>query len=283
MRKIRKDEKTRKTKKTELPQKPGVYMFKKGRKFLYIGKAVNLRQRVKQQAHRLGWTGGRVSCIETRSEAEAFLLEAKLIKKHQPKYNIHWKDDKNYFYVGITQEPFPRIFITHQKEVKSQKSKVKINYLGPFVNGRDLKQKLKVLREVFPYRTCKTLPKKPCLWYHLKQCPAPCLFRSRRIEAYDIANLQGQEAAGAMVTFINGRPNKNLYRRFKIKTVRRPNDPAMLKEVLVRRFRHPEWGFPDLILVDGGKAQFSAALSAAPPRGAVMALAKKRIIYIWKT
>lgn len=84
-----------------------------------------------------------------------------------------------------------------------------------------------------------------------------------RIEAYDISNIQGQEATGSMVTFVDGKPNKSFYRKFKIKIAGKPNDTAMIKEILSRRFKHTEWGWPDLILIDGGKAQLNAALSIA--------------------
>ena len=278
---------------SQLPKTSGIYTFlarrrlskdgKKRGKFLYIGKAANIRERVKNHfqsafakasARQAAFRNNlfipqtsQVGYIKTSSEIEALILEAKLIKKYQPKYNIAWRDDKNYFYIGITKEPFPRIFITHQK-------KSKINYLGPFINGRKLKQTLKDLRKIYPFRTCKTLPKKPCLWYYLSQCPAPCLFKSRRIEAYDVSNLQGKDATGSMVTFINGKPDKNFYRKFKIKFSNKPNDIAMLKQVLSRRFNHPEWGLPDLILIDGGKAQLNAALSIT--KIPAMALAKRR-------
>jgi excinuclease ABC subunit C len=83
-----------------------------------------------------------------------------------------------------------------------------------------------------------------------------------RIEAYDVSNIQGQNATGSMVAFINGVPDKNSYRRFRIKISGKPDDVAMLKEVLTRRFSHPEWGWPDLILIDGGKAQLNVAVSS---------------------
>lgn len=85
-----------------------------------------------------------------------------------------------------------------------------------------------------------------------------------RIEAYDIANIQGKYAYGSMVVFINSVPTKDLYRIFKIKTVFDPNDVAMLKEVVTRRLQHKEWQYPDLILVDGGKGQFKAVLDTIP-------------------
>ena len=254
-----------------LPGTAGVYCFKNGGKILYIGKAANIKERVKQHKDLLE-LAGRMGYIKTDSEIEAFLLEAKLIKKYQPKYNVVWKDDKNYFYIGITKEEFPRIFITHQTKDKNTE------YVGPFVDGKELKQSLKELRKRSPYRTCKILPKKPCLWYYLGQCLAPCLFGSQRIEAYDVSNIQGQEATGSMVTFINGKPEKNFYRRFKIKLTNKPNDVAMIKEVLSRRFNHPEWGLPDLILIDGGKAQLNAAILIAKRcklKTKTMALAKK--------
>ena len=83
---------------------------------------------------------------------------------------------------------------------------------------------------------------------------------TERMEAYDVSNIQGKYATGSMITFINGQPAKNFYRKFKIKIAGKPNDTAMLKEVLSRRFNHPEWPFPDTILIDGGKAQLNVAL-----------------------
>jgi len=279
---------------SQLPEASGIYAFKRGRKFLYIGKATNIKQRIKNHLERPAYRDNffinrisRVGYIKTNSEINALILEAKLIKKYQPKYNVVWRDDKNYFYIAITEEPFPRVFITHQPRKISNLQAPASNFIGPFVNGRKLKQTLKELRKIYPFRTCKTFPKKPCLWYHLGQCPAPCLFKSRRIEAYDVSNIQGKDATGSMVTFINGKPDKNFYRRFKIhpvksalrlfnrvKILNKPNDITMLKQVLSRRFNHPEWGLPDLILIDGGKAQLNAALSMT--RIPAMALAKRR-------
>ncbi len=82
-----------------------------------------------------------------------------------------------------------------------------------------------------------------------------------RIEGYDISNIQGNHATGSMVTFIHGTADKNFYRKFNIKTVRGSNDTAMLREIIERRFNHPEWPFPDLILIDGGKGQVSSAMA----------------------
>lgn len=82
-----------------------------------------------------------------------------------------------------------------------------------------------------------------------------------RIEGYDVSNIQGTHATGSMVTFVNGRPDKNFYRKFKIQTKQTPDDTTMLKEILIRRFKHDKWPFPDLILIDGGKAQLNTVCS----------------------
>ena len=123
---------------SRLPKTPGVYLFKKGTKFLYIGKAANIKERVKNHFQqptfrdRLMFNQVKhIGFIKTNSEIEALILEANLIKKHQPKYNVIWKDDKNYFYVGITKEDYPRIFITHQLKTQSSKRKTQ-NYNSKF-------------------------------------------------------------------------------------------------------------------------------------------------------
>ena len=99
----------------------------------------------------------------------------------------------------------------------------------------------------------------------------PALLKSKkpfiRIEGYDISNIQGKHAVGSMVTFVQGEPDKNFYRKFNIKTVRGANDTAMLREILERRLNHPEWPFPDLIVIDGGKGQVSSAMSVLKDMG----------------
>jgi excinuclease ABC subunit C len=102
-----------------------------------------------------------------------------------------------------------------------------------------------------------------------------------RIEAYDVSNLQGKLATGAMINFLNGFPDKNFYRKFKVKMQGKPNDVAMIKEILIRRFSHPEWPYPELILIDGGIAQLSAALKCKMQKAKckmikVIALAKRK-------
>jgi excinuclease ABC subunit C len=407
-----------------LPKSSGVYLFKKGKEILYIGKAGNIRERVKNHFQQPSFRDNlfieeveKIGYLKTDSEIEALILEAKLIKKYQPKFNVLWRDDKNYFFVGITKEEFPRIFLTHQPKTTPPQSKIqnakckiitafsgipseggtvqnsksKTVFIGPFIDGKALKQTLRVLRRVFPYRSCKKIPKRPCLWYQLGRCPAPCcLLNSKsakqlpnlrekikkisqqnaknllkilqgkkiqvlkslkkqmkvlanfqeyelaakvknqinalknvlqhanifshseafvltkpwlnyydkwkkvekelkrilktkrkieRIEGYDISNIQGQKATGAMIVFEKGKPNKKEYRKFKIKIAGKPNDVAMIREVLTRRLNHPEWRLPQVILIDGGRGQLNAAISGIRNKELgirVMALAKRK-------
>ncbi|HHE67556.1 MAG TPA: excinuclease ABC subunit C, partial [Candidatus Parcubacteria bacterium] len=159
---------------SQLPKTAGVYFFKRGREILYIGKAGNLKKRAKSHFENKGPKDAflikdteKVGFLKTDSEIEALVLEAKLIKKYRPRHNVVWRDDKNYFFLAKTKEDFPLIFITHQP-----KKNERIEYVGPFVDGRALKQSLKALRKIFPYRSCKRIPKRPCLWHQLQRCPA---------------------------------------------------------------------------------------------------------------
>ena len=117
-----------KNKASSLPKGSGVYLFRRGRENLYIGKATNIKERVKNHFQQPGFRDKlfisevkKVGYLKTGSEIEALILEAELIKKHQPKFNILWKDDKNYFFVGITKEDFPRVFITHQVKTRDKR------------------------------------------------------------------------------------------------------------------------------------------------------------------
>lgn len=149
-----------------LPETPGVYFFIKGKEILYIGKATSLRSRVRSyfssdivatRGPRIGKmlteaTGVRVQ--KTESVLEALILEAALIKKHQPKYNAKEKSDTSFNYVIITDEEFPRIFtVRHRELVQQQTAHSKYqNIFGPFPHGTQLKEALKIIRKIFPYR-----------------------------------------------------------------------------------------------------------------------------------
>ncbi|HEY4520346.1 MAG TPA: GIY-YIG nuclease family protein [Candidatus Paceibacterota bacterium] len=340
------------------PLSPGTYEFLDRRgKAIYIGKASLLPRRLtsylKTEDSRIKIMIGEAASIKfsaTASEIEALILESLSIKDQKPKYNILLRDDKQYFYVAITKEEFPKLFLTHQTSHKGVRE-----YIGPFTDGPALKTTLKYLRRIFPYCTCTQKHNNFCLNYHIGKCIGYCclknppekefhinLYRENiqaitgilkgkkrslidslmkemrdlaknhelekaivardkveklkrvfenasllktspilarvsesglslthllkldhllgRLEGYDISNIQGGYAVGVMVAFSHGKPRTDHYRKFKIKFKSSKGDTGMLAEILERRFNHPEWEFPDLIVIDGGKAQRNIAL-----------------------
>jgi len=331
-----------------LPESCGVYLFKDaGGKIIYIGKAKSLKKRVqtyfsRQLAAKTQAMVGKIAGIEhilTPSEAQAQILEAALVREKQPQYNISLKDDKTFPWIKITDEDFPTVSIARRKTKEKGDTST---YFGPYTNVKLLRQAFKILRRIFGFRSCKNLPKRSCLYFRLRFCPAPCvgeissgeyketikeikmflrfrhdelldkltskmqeLSRGRRfeeaarvrdqlnalsalgqnktasfnesedlrellgltklpqrIEAFDISNISGREATGSMVSFYNGRPDKNNYRRFRIKTVEEINDYEMLREIIKRRYQRlvrESQTFPDLILIDGGKGHLTVA------------------------
>ena len=164
-----------------LPTNPGVYLMKnKQGQIIYVGKAINLKNRVRQyfqsSRNHSAKTLAMVShiynfeTIITHNELEALILECNLIKKHHPKYNIMLRDDKTYPYLKITlNEKFPRLIIS-RRVIKDGS-----RYFGPYTNVGAMKETLKLLKRVFPLRTCKNLGNRPCLEYHIKRCLAPCV------------------------------------------------------------------------------------------------------------
>ncbi len=336
-----------------LPLTSGVYLFKDADgKIIYIGKAVSLRKRVEsyfrsnQQNLKTDLLSERIIDIETRltfSEAEALLLEASLIKEHQPKYNIELKDGKTYPYIQITKEEFPLVSVIRMNTRKNPA--IKADYYGPYVNPALIREALTIIRKVFPFRSCETLPDKPCLDFHIGLCHAPCVtnitkeeyqrnirfvrkilegkkddlyqdlqeqmqalsskrdyegaskirdqiraigalysgtkdinyFKEAeqiqrafgleqapsRIECFDISNIMGNQAVGSMVSFLNGKPDKSNYRRFRIKTVEGIDDFKMIAEIVRRRYtrlKNEGRPYPDMIMIDGGKGQLAAAV-----------------------
>lgn len=154
-----------------IPQTPGVYMFKKGRVVLYIGKAANLRSRLRSYTrlddrdpakHAMVARADFISWEETTNDIEALLKEAVLIKRYRPKYNVLMRDDKNYSFVGFTKERFPKIFVTHQP-LKVKSWKLEARYIGPFTDSTALKKTLRLLRRIFPYCVCKRPHTRPRL------------------------------------------------------------------------------------------------------------------------
>ena len=158
----------------KLPNAPGVYFFKdKKGKIIYIGKANDLRARVRQYFTRAKEQHPKITALiseiarldwqECESGIDALIQEARLIKKYHPKFNVLMRDDKNYFFVGVSRENFPCLFITHQPVsfLKAKSYKLKADFIGPFTDGAALKQTLKILRRVFPFRFCRKAPKRP--------------------------------------------------------------------------------------------------------------------------
>lgn len=359
------------------PSSSGIYIFKNGGKNLYAGKAANLKARLHSylktddsRIKKMLFLARSIEFRTTESDIEALILESQYIKKYKPAFNIMMRDDKQYGFVGFTEEKYPKLFITHQPHSKYRNIEIS-SFVGPFTDVGTLKTTLRYLRRIFPYCTCKQLHNNFCLNYHIGKCHGFCCLKNlnsktspqlfvntqrschigkykknigaiknilsgkrnsllknlekemikfgkeerfeeaielqnkikkikrvfenariiknqnfpyynisnnyneialsglkkvlglkkipARIEGYDVANIQGKYAVGAMAVFVNGKLDKSEYRKFKILTKQAPDDTAMLKEILIRRFRHPEWLTPDLIVVDGGKAQLNTA------------------------
>lgn len=358
------------------PTGPGLY-FMKGAKeeVLYIGKAKNLRSRVAsyfQPGSDIMESRGpkivemlnkveTVDFIETETEVDAMLKEARLIKDIQPAYNSDLLDDKTFPYLEITTgDDFAGVYITRKPQAKGNR------LFGPFASAKDLRAVFVELQKIFKFRSCtldiraddeKRRFFRPCILHSINQCVAPCgarikkaeykaiirdlikFLQSKRatvlrqlkkemeeasakmdyekagvlrdrirligkldergepgedvqpevfaaeptealvklqkildsanpvriIEGIDIANIGGKEAVGSLVKFIDGRPFKAGYRRFKIKTVEGSDDYAMIAEVVRRRYKYALAGeelWPDLILIDGGLGQLHAAENA---------------------
>ncbi len=382
----------------ELPDTPGVYLMKGAKgAILYVGKAVNLKRRVSSYFNRppsfapssTQGFGGRGKASEGRhapriqkmvteirdieirktdTAIEALILEAELIKKIQPPYNVLEKDDKSFLYVEITKEKFPRVLLVRGKDLfarpyfaEASKGKEKnrmvrqaclpdrqahhigVTY-GPFTSASALKEALKILRRIFPWciHPADAKFKRPCFEYEIGLCPGTCIgaitsadykkrigklkmffagkkeklikdlkkemilagkklefeeaerlkrqlfalqhiqdvalikddallkpitynLKSVRVEGYDISNISGSSAVGSMVVFSGNEPDKNEYRKFKIKNFSEPNDVGMMKEVISRRLDN-KWPLPDLILLDGGAGQISAVKSVLAER-----------------
>ncbi len=367
----------------KLPDEPGVYFFKNRKSILYIGKATSLKDRVRSYLGKdLIHTRGRlivdmmekateIDFCKTDSVLEALILEGNLISKHQPYYNTDAKDDKSFNYVVITKEDFPRVMLIRErafhKNPQAALGDIKPKYIfGPYPHGTQLKDAMKIVRRIFPYRDQRCIPAseqlargkeipKPCFNHQIGLCPGVCtgevnkkeyartvnhlrLFfegkkgklikqlekemkmyaksqefekanevkrtiyalghiqdvsliksdsnlsswsfiqdpglykhtldsgvhqndrgRPFRMEAYDVAHMGGKNTTGVMVVSENREIKKADYRMFKIRGNKGVNDIAALVETLVRRFNHPEWRYPDVIVLDGSTAQLNVA------------------------
>jgi excinuclease UvrABC nuclease subunit len=365
------------------PKNPGVYVFYHNQIPLYIGKASNLKNRLQNylkitdlKTKVLHHEANKLKLVKLHSNIEALIVESRLIKILKPKLNILWKDDKNYFYVTITKERFPKIFLTHQPEktLSPNPSTLNPEHIGPFTDGQSIKAILRLLRKFFPYCSCFQPHFRLCLNAQIGNCPGYCCqiteknneklriknekkyqqnirkikniligknkkfirqlkdpyellvlekiwqhqpyfekgkglrvkglenlkkilhpnphaLNPQRIECYDNSHLSGKEAVGAMTSWRLYRPQttltladhaddyfprsprlvrevsewlpeKPLWRKFKIRGNYTEDDPRMMEEVVSRRLNHPEWPYPELIIIDGGIAQLNAALRA---------------------
>lgn len=366
-----------------LTTRPGCYLYKDAwGKVIYVGKAKNLQRRVRQYFGKKGTLGAKtqllveqivtIDTIPTDNEFDALILEAALIRTHQPKYNAIAKDDKSPLYIAITiQDVLPRILFERKRTIDAAGNLFKrALIIGPFQSNRIIRQLLRSLRRIVPYCLQKKRDGRACFYTHLGLCsPCPSVIAKMpyspqaqvakgqyrknisrvalllcgkshavrrelekemvdfaaslefekaleikrqlnaldmllvhsfdpmiyldhtsipddqrntrldeltrilktkgviipsltRIECIDISNISGAWATGSLVVFTDGIPDTRQYRRFRIKISGLPNDVAMMREVILRRFHHPEWPTPDLLVVDGGKPQVTAALNA---------------------
>ena len=192
----------------KLPGKPGVYiMHGEKDEIIYVGKAVSLKNRVRQYFQSSRNKGAKIEqmvthitrfeYIITDSELEALVLECNLIKEHRPKYNTMLKDDKSYPFIKVTvNEPYPRVLFARRMK------KDKARYFGPYTSGSAVKDVIELVRKLYQVRSCnRTLPRdtgkdRPCLYYHMKQCDAPC-------QGY-ISQEEYRKNISKVVRFLNG-------------------------------------------------------------------------------
>lgn len=182
-----------------LPDQPGCYLMKdRQNTVIYVGKAKVLKNRVRSyftgshdaKTQRLVSEIEDFEYIVTSSNIEALILELNLIKKYDPKYNVMLKDDKTYPFIKITNERHPKLIVT--RNVKKDKGR----YFGPYPNVQAARETKKLLDRLYPLRKCATLPDRVCLYYHLGQCLAPCV--------YDISEETNKQLVDEITRFLNG-------------------------------------------------------------------------------
>lgn len=370
---------TKKLTKT-IPKSPGIYLFKdKEGIVIYIGKAKDLFKRVSsyfQKQHldskiyTLVQEHEDIEYILTKNETEALLLEAQLVKTHQPKFNVLLKAGQPFLYILFTKEALPQVKLVRNKKEKG-------SYFGPFLHKGPARQAYDYLMRTFKLYTCNKKIANGCLDYHIGKCAGSCktnfddvdyLFKVQlaqdalkktskeiitaikakiiehnqnfefeksryladyipnidiiietlktkfhehkfddevfaattpvkpleqnyqqiaqdlqalfnlkklplRIDCFDISHFQSRSIVGSCVRFTQGKPDKNNFRKFNIKTLVTQNDYAALQEIVSRRYKDPV-ELPDLILIDGGKGQLSAAQHVRPDVD-IISLAKR--------
>lgn len=361
------------------PNLPGVYFFKdKNNTIIYVGKAACLKERIRSYFQKdnndLKVTSilqeyETIDCLVTNTETEALLLEAQLIREHQPKFNVLLKDGQPFVYLFFTNHEVPELKIVRNKKQKGR-------YFGPFLQKMHARKMHAFLLHTFRLSLCKMKIDQGCLNYHLGVCAGNCKpdfdkadyqfrinlaldaltnnqkdFKNRikqkiamhtarfefekarnmyhylqnsdyifhvlkvrftefkyidevarvtapkdmiqnfsdlgkqlqqflninkeikTIDCFDISHFQSQSIVGSCVRFTNGKPEKNKFRRFKIKSLVEQNDYAALQEIVSRRYKDIA-EVPDLILIDGGKGQLNAVKDLVP-NGLFISLAKR--------
>lgn len=352
------------------PKAAGVYLFKDAHNsVIYIGKAKNLHNRVSSyfrrqntdwKAHALVAECADVDFVTTKNETEALLLEAQLIKEHQPKFNVLLKSGQPFVYLLFTAATLPTLQVVRNKKEKG-------TYFGPFLHKIATRKVHQFLMNTFRLNVCNKKIPNGCLDFHLGRCAGSCqeqfdtadylvrlelakqalkkdhknftatikqqivqynsalafekskqlvdylenmelIFETintkfsedkydarifellvprqpeddyfevtgpaiqqllqlheipLKIDCFDISHFQSSYLVGSCVRFTAGQPDKNSFRRFKIKSLQQQNDYAALQEIVARRYKTEE-DLPDLIVIDGGKGQLSAALMVAP-------------------
>jgi len=361
-----------------LPLLSGVYLFKdKAGKIIYIGKSRSIRNRVKSYFQKdqdyktksLIKEACEIGHIVTHNEIEAFLLEAKLIFEHQPKYNILLKDGQPFVYIIFTLSTLPKIKIVRNKKENGV-------HFGPFLKKQEARKIYDFLVKTFRLKLCNKRLDNGCLDYHLDICAGTCLkefdtegylFRfslakkalkgeykkatklikesikkhndslefekakylqtilihfesiheniktrfsenkfekeilkqtlsvepenvaiqlqkilelekpANTVDCFDISHFQGHNIVGSCIRFNNGIPEKNKFRRFKIKSLTNQDDCKALIEIVSRRYKNND--FPDVILIDGGKGQRNAITSIIKNRPIISLAKKEEIIF----
>ena len=165
-----------KTSYTELPSTPGIYLFKKGKTYLYIGKSVNIKARVLSHVENSTQDTKEYAIVSqsdsietqiTDSEFKALLLESELIQIYHPKYNVIWRDGKSHLYIKITEEKYPKIYPVRKEDDK------KSLYFGPFSSTHDVESLLRTIRRIIPFCSQKKITKRPCFYHKIGLCD-PC-------------------------------------------------------------------------------------------------------------
>jgi excinuclease ABC subunit C len=206
-----------KAKLIRIPDTPGIYIFKdKEDNILYIGKASSLRKRIRNyfthpQSLKIQIMVAKIADVDyiaTKSETVARLKEAKLIKKNLPPYNTVFRDDKSFPLICISNEAFPVVWVARRTSRKLRSRSEGAQYFGPYTNAGLLREALKSIRHIFSFRSCSKMPKRPCLYYRLQLCPAPCAGR--------ISKQEYQDNIRSIILFLEGR-QENLIKKLTVK------------------------------------------------------------------